>query len=147
MPAYLLIRRLPTGEIKSHTTPFASINYAARTAALCLKDNGAAHSADARLFGDALARRPIGTICGHKSGYDFRIVTADFTADKVAITPGARLFNYYDRVWVTVVAEQFMFGKPTHPGGDAFDGWYDVARESDGYISLLNGERLATKES
>lgn len=146
MSTYILVRRLPDGEIEAHTTAFDTVGHAARAAALWLSGNRVAGSAAARLFGDALARRPIGTIWGHPAGYDFRILRADFTTDGAPITPGMRVFNYYDRWWGVVTLEQFMRESPIGPGGQYFNNWYAVARESDAYSTDLNGERLATKE-
>lgn len=145
---YILIRRLPTGEIKAHLTPFASIPKAAAAAGRCLADNGAADSAAARLFTSALAPRPLGTVWGHDSGYDFRILAADFTADGVAITPGLAVFNFYDRDWGVIEADQFLREDLSGPGGQYFDGWYDFRRDGeDRSYKKLNGERLATKEN
>lgn len=141
----ILIRRLPGGEITAHATPFVSARAAADAAARVLHDNAGVWAGDGQKFADALAAQPLGTILDHPSGYDFRILRADVTADGVAITPGLRVFNYYDRQWGTVCRHQFMRTAPLAPGGRFFEGWYDVAREGDGSVSMLNGERLAVQ--
>ncbi len=143
---FLLIRRLPDGPITAHATPFDTISRAARAAGLCLFDNGAEVRTTAQKFGAELAAQPLGSIMEHRSGYVFRILAADFTEDGAPITPGARLFNYYDAVWGTVLPDQFMAEGILYPGGSAFDGWYDFARESDGWTYKLNGQRLAARK-
>jgi hypothetical protein len=64
-----------------------------------------------------------------------------YTADGKEITPGARLFNYYDMVWVTILPENWGDGQSTldanHP---SFDGWF---RTTGG---LLNGERMSSRD-
>jgi hypothetical protein len=150
MPApkrYLLVYRTPVNTILAHPTTFVTFGRTALAARTILIADGAAGSANARLFADALARRPLGTIWGHPSGYDFRILAADFTADGAAITPGLKVFNYYDRQWGVIEAGQFLRQDSLGPGGEFFDGWYDFLRE--GRIrpcKKLNGQRLATKE-
>lgn len=144
---FLLIHRTPTGKITAQPVPFTSFNRAAAACARILTGAGVAGSANARLFADAIARRPLGTIWGHPSGYDVRILAADFTEDGAPITPGARLFNYYDQAWGHVVASPFMAEGVLYPGGQFFDHWYDFARECDGWVHKLNGQRLATKEN
>jgi hypothetical protein len=148
MPAgFLLIRRMPSGKIDAYREQtFPTLHHAAAAARGALIGAGLAGTARARLFADALARRPLATIWGHPSGWDFRILAADFTEDAAPITPGARLFNYYDRQWGTVLPDQFMAEGLLYPGGNAFDHWYDFARESDGHIAKFNGQRLASRE-
>jgi hypothetical protein len=89
-----------------------------------------------------------------------------FTEDDVEITPGARLFNYYDGWWGYVDPEAW---DPTRhnanglaPDGEYFSGWFELVRErevvkdADGNVdwkatkakgargTLLNGERMAS---
>lgn len=147
---FILIRRLPDDTIKAHTTPFRTFAHAARAAGQSLQDSQAAGSAAARLFADALARRPLGTIWGHDSGCDFRILRAHLTTDAVAITPGLRVITN-DLKWGFVEPTQFMneadsFG----PGGEYFDdpregGWYLLTHEDGVPYAKFNGARLATK--
>lgn len=144
---YLLIRRAPDGTITSPDTPYRTFAHAAAASAHFLTGQRLAGTAAARLFAQALARRPLGTVWGHSSGWDFRVLVPDLTEDGAAITPGRRLFNYYDREWGTVLPEQFMSETIGQPGDEFFDGWYDFARESDGHVRKFNGHRLATKES
>lgn len=147
MSQYLLIRRSPQGKITAHGgTVYRTVDHAAAAAKGSLISSGVAGSGNARLFGDALGRRPLGTIWGHPSGYDFRILAADFTDDGAPITPGARLLNYYDNEWGTIEPTQFMHGGLLSPGGIAFDGWYNFTRDKDGWECKLNGQRLAAKE-
>jgi len=147
MPKFLLIRRKPTGEIDAPAHAFNDTPHAARCAGLQLARDGAAGSVAARLFGDALGRRPIGTVWGHPSGYDFRILEAAFTEDGAPITPGMRVFNYYDHEWGTIDAGQFMHEGDLSPGGKFFDHFYDFTRENESRsFKKLNGQRLATKE-
>lgn len=142
---FILVRRLPTGEIKAHSMPFVDINRAAAAAAHVLKDNAGVGSATARLFGDALGRRSVGTVWGHPNGYDFRILTADFTADAVMIIPGLRVLDN-DCEWGHVEATQFMSEGVTAPGGPYFDNWYLVQRDGETVAhKKFNGERLTTK--
>jgi hypothetical protein len=66
------------------------------------------------------------------------------TSDGVEITAGLRVFTN-DWVWGTVSARQFERGGMTDPGGQYFDGWYDVELDT-GRTALLNGERMTTRE-
>lgn len=145
---YLLIRRSPKGVITAYGDTYRTSGHAAAAAKGSLIGSGVAGSANGRLFADALARRPLGTIWGHPSGYDFRILGADFTEDGTPITPGAHLFNYYDREWGVITPEQFMSELLGSPGGKFFDGWYDFTRVGDDRpCKKLNGQRLAAKEN
>lgn len=143
--AFILIRQLPSGEIAAHGTPFVTFEHAAAAAARFLTENKLAGSAAARLYANALARRPLAAVHPHTSGYAFRILRADFTTDNVAITPGLRVITN-DVRWATVEATQFMcetdaFG----PGGIYHDGWYNLTGEDGHPYNKFNGERLATK--
>lgn len=139
---YLLIRRLPDGRVRSHMTAFDGFLRAARVAGQVLLDSSAVTTRRAAgLFAEALRKQPLGTIWPHPSGYNFRIIRADFTTDGVAITPGLRVVTN-DKTWGTVEAAQFMTGLSLDPGGDFFDGFYLV----EGPDKKFNGERLATKE-
>jgi hypothetical protein len=105
---------------------------------------GVAGSAAARLFGDALARRPLGTIWGHASSWDFRILEADHTADNVLITPGLRVLDC-DRRLAVIDPAQFFDDSSCYPGGQYFDHWYYVTRDGeDRPYKRFNGERLTT---
>lgn len=145
---YLTIYRTPEGKIKAHPTPLPSHGHAALATGRVLTVNAVCGSANARLFAGAMARRDIATVWGHESGYDFRILFADFTADGALIMPGMRVFNYYDREWGTIEPGQFMREDQLGPGGKLFDGWYDFIRDGDTRsFKKLNGERLAVKEN
>jgi hypothetical protein len=147
MPAgYTIVYRAPDHSIGSYDRPFLTAVRAAAQARIILTSLKLAGTADARLFADALASRPIGTVWGHDSGYDFRVLEADFTVDNHVIRPGARLYNYYDAKWGTVLPDQFMAEDLLSPGGQYFDGWYNFAREEDGHVQKFNGERLASRE-
>ncbi len=66
------------------------------------------------------------------------------TADGVAITDGARLWNYYDCEWVTVEFGDSMSSSPT---GQYWDGWFTVhgtTKRKGRYT--LNGERMSSEE-
>lgn len=70
------------------------------------------------------------------------------TYDGVEIIPGLRVFTTSAR-WGTVEANQFTRGRSTDPGGEFFDGWFDVVEDDDkgqpgGGTVLLNGERMST---
>ncbi|MFE4335379.1 hypothetical protein ACFRQM_40040 [Streptomyces sp. NPDC056831] len=65
------------------------------------------------------------------------------TFDGIEITSGLRVFNYYDRKWGVVAPAQFERTGDLSPGGELFDGWYDV-RHDDGSTALLNGHRIST---
>jgi hypothetical protein len=94
-----------------------------------------------------LTTAPVGSLWRHPSGYDFRILEAAFTEDGALITPGIRVFNYYDHEWGTIDAGQFMHEGDLSPGGKFFDHWYDFTREGESRsFKKLNGQRLATKE-
>lgn len=144
---YLLIRRTPLGKIMS-SGPFTTIGHAAVAAARTLTGAGMAGSGNARLFADALAILPLGTVKAHLSGYDFRILAADYTEDGAPITPGLRVFNYYDQTWGHIDAAPFMAENPAGPGGKFFNGWYDFTKDGDDRsCKMLNGQRLATKKA
>lgn len=143
MAEYILIRVLPGGAVM-HQPPQAQVRYAARSAGLCLYDNVGVVKATAQKFGAELSQKPIGAWLSHESGYRFRILRADHTVDGVALTPGMRVFNYYDHEWGTLPAEQFAADGMLNPGGECFNGWYDFVSE-DGVTRLLNGERLSTR--
>ncbi len=143
---YLLIYRTPDGVIAAAPGVFPSHLRAAVQSARVLRDRGIAGSADARLFANALARRSVGVVWGHKSGHDFRVIKAHFTEDGAVITPGRRLFAYYDMLWGTVAPEQFMSEDLLAPGSSLFDGWYLFYPKGDNHPRKYNGQRLATKE-
>lgn len=143
---FILVRRLPTGEIKAPSVAFVDIPRAAAAAAHILKNDAGVGSATARLFGDALGRRPVGTVWGHPNRNDFRILVADFTSDGIPVTPGLRVLDY-DREWGAVEETQFMCEELSTPGGQYFDNWYYVRRDGEtGAHKKFNGERLTTKE-
>jgi hypothetical protein len=146
MPSgYLLARRLPDGRIKGNAFTFTTFARAARAAGQCLYDNGAELRTTAQKFGVELAAQPLGTIWGHPSGYDFRILRADFTVNGAMITPGLKVRNYYDAWNGTVDPAQFFRESPLDPGGEHFNHWYDVTRDGDERpYTPLNGERLTT---
>jgi hypothetical protein len=147
MPGLLLIRRSPLGKITAYgDTAYSSVEHAALAAKGSLIGSGVAGSRNARLFGDALGRRPVGTVWGHPSGYDFRILEAHHTSDRALITPSLRVLDY-DRRWGVVEPTQFMDEGIMAPGGQYFDGWYYIHCDGDDQpYKKFNGERLATKE-
>lgn len=65
------------------------------------------------------------------------------TVDGVIIRAGLRVLDY-DRKIGTVDHEQFTRGGSCDPGGEYFDGWFQVVRD-DGSTGLFNGERLTTR--
>ncbi|AZM47848.1 hypothetical protein DMB38_20485 [Streptomyces sp. WAC 06738] len=65
------------------------------------------------------------------------------TFDGVEITPGLRVLDY-DRKWGVVDPEQFERKGMCDPGGEYFNGWYEIKRD-DGSRSLMNGTRLTTR--
>jgi len=144
---YLLIRRSPKGVITAYgDCVYNDQSHAAAAAKGSLIGSGVAGSANARLFADALGRRPLGTVWGHPSAYDFRILAADFTNDGHPITPGLRVLDY-DRTWGTVSPDQFMDEGSMAPGGPHFDGWYYVQRDGDDRPrKKFNGPRLVVKD-
>lgn len=63
------------------------------------------------------------------------------TVDGVEITPGARLFNYYDMRWVTVLPANWGDGRFTNDANHPdFDGWFATSG------GLLNGERMSSRD-
>lgn len=70
----------------------------------------------------------------------YRILKADFTSNRVPITPGLRVLDYDQRNGA-VVAPQFMATSSLAPGGEYFDGWYHVEADK-GSTRLFNGSRL-----
>lgn len=144
---YILVRRTPAGLICAHTAAFDGYIRAARTAGQVLYNNGAVKTkAAANAFSEALRKQPIGTIWGHPSGYDFRILRADFTTDGVAITPGLRVITN-DFRWGLVEATQFLSESSVAPGGQFFDHFYLLNDETDRYpYARFDSERLSTKD-
>ncbi|MFC9505461.1 hypothetical protein [Streptomyces sp. NPDC057002] len=65
------------------------------------------------------------------------------TIDGVEITAGLRVFNYYDWKWGAVAPAQFERKGPIDPGGEHFNGWYEVQHD-DGSTALLDGHRMST---
>lgn len=142
---FLLVHRTPSGEIASHPYPYALLENAAAASARMITELGVADEESARLFAHALNLCPLGVIWGHPSGYDFRILEADLTADGALITPGLRV--QINDMWRGVVRpDQFMTEGLTEPGGRFFDGWYLVRKEGeDAPYAKYNGERMSTK--
>ena len=142
---YLLIHRDAEGNITAPNVPYKTFAHAARGAGMALERHKLAGSAAARNFASALARRPLGTIWGHGSGYDFRILRPDFTADGVAITPGLKVITN-DLKWGLVEPTQFMSEKDSFaPGGEHHDGWYLLTHEDGTLYAKFNGERLGIR--
>lgn len=152
MPArFILIYRTPTGEIKAYAHREEPTLYVfplnAALASYAVLAAAGIDIADARLFAEKLSQQRPGTVWGHPTRYDFRVLHADFTVNNVAITPGLRVLDY-DREWGAVEETQFMAQEYTAPGGQYFDNWYYVRR--DGETSAhkkFNGERLTTREA
>ncbi|MBQ6358489.1 MAG: hypothetical protein IJI97_05970 [Clostridia bacterium] len=65
-----------------------------------------------------------------------------YTSDGVEITPGLKVMTNEVK-WGIIDPAQFTSGRSTHPGGEYFNGWFDVLYE-DGSRVLMNGERLRT---
>ncbi|MGW3274938.1 hypothetical protein ACWDFH_26210 [Streptomyces kronopolitis] len=65
------------------------------------------------------------------------------TVDGAKIEPGIRVLDY-DRKWGIVDPNQFTRGGDFDPGGQYFDGWYDIVRD-DGSTSRMNGTRMTTR--
>jgi len=62
------------------------------------------------------------------------------TSNGVAIRAGLRVLDY-DRKTGSVGHAQFTRGGSCDPGGEYFNGWFEVVRD-DGSTALFNGERL-----
>lgn len=62
------------------------------------------------------------------------------TSNGVVIRPGLRVLDY-DRKKGSVGYVQFTRGGSCDPGGEYFDGWFEIVRD-DGSTSQMNGERL-----
>ena len=62
------------------------------------------------------------------------------TSNGVAIRAGLRVLDY-DRKEGSVGHAQFTRGGSCDPGGEYFNGWFEVVRD-DGSTRLFNGERL-----
>lgn len=144
MEKYILVRRRHDGAISAHAaSPFDAVRWAARAAGIVLYERGAEPVlSTAQKFGATLGEQPLGTIWGHRSGDDFRILIADYTSDGVAITPGLRVQDN-NLKWGLVEAPQFFDDGMLMPGGQYFDHWYYVVREN-GHRERFNGERLTT---
>lgn len=65
------------------------------------------------------------------------------THDGAKIESGMRVLDY-DRKWGIVDPAQFTRGGSCDPGGEYFDGWYEILRD-DGSTSRMNGTRMTTK--
>jgi hypothetical protein len=151
---YLLIHRGPDGTVGFRKGPvdgaFPGKPSAADAVAMILIGKRAETDAKmARRFASALGRMEVGAILGHGgSNYDFRILPAYFTADKkpVPITPGLKIITN-DLKWGIVEPTQFMNETdPFLPGGQFFDGWYNVNHLDGSRYAKFNGERLGTKK-
>jgi hypothetical protein len=142
---YVLIRSLPDGTIRAHSTTFPTVNAAARASGYALYDNTRVSRADAQRFSRHLSGVSPNAIVGHESGYRFRILAADRTSNGVVITPGLRVLDY-DRHTGTVDPAQFMDEGPLMPGGEHFDHCYYVLRDGeDRPHARFNGDRLSTR--
>lgn len=143
---YLLIRRFPDGSIHSNAKPVLGRKTTAAAAATILRMRAGEVYRQASHFAAALARQPDGTIWGHASGYDFRILVPDYTSDGVAITPGLRVFNLHDQQWGIIEPLQFMDQGLHSPGAPGFDGHYLFQKDGDGYgTRKFRGDRLTTR--
>lgn len=144
--SYLLIRRFPDGSIHSNTKPIRGRKTAASAAATILRMRAGEVYRQASHFAAALARQPDGAIWGHASGYDFRMLVPDYTADGAAITPGLRVFNLHDREWGTIEPLQFMDQGLNSPGAPGFDGHYFFQKQDERYATRkFRGDRLSTQ--
>lgn len=138
---YILIHRYPGGEIKAHDAEFDTFPRAVRAAGLWLESVTEVSKAAVERFTQAMM---LATLRTHRSGHAFRILRADHTADGHAIVPGLRVVTN-DLDWGTVEENQFMAHGELDPGGEHFNHWYLVRRESDGYTTQFNGERLGVR--
>ena len=152
--AFLLIHRDPEGNVNSIKGrcrgAFLTMKDAADAVAKALVGKQAEPNGKlAANFASAFAGMPIGTILGHGgSNHDFRILPAYFTADAapIAIRPGLKVITN-DMVWAIVEPTQFMNETdPFLPGGQFFDGWYNVNHLDGSRYAKFNGERLGTRK-
>lgn len=144
-PVYLLIYRTPYKSITTPGTVYTTMERAGRAAGLVLYDNASVPRSTAQKHGDKIASRPVGSVYVHDSGYDFRILRADHTANGIPITPGLRVVNN-DLKWGTVGRAQFMAEGASNPGGEHFLSWYDVDVDGHGR-KPFDGGRLTTDGS
>lgn len=142
MSSYILVLRRPDKEIVSRVTRYVDPFAASLAASLTLHSDVCIPKDQAQRFGEELARQPVGTIWGHPSGYDFRILEADLTSDGYAITPGLPV--YINDNWEgAVLPGQFFADGLTDPGGKFFDGWYLVCKGTTRMpYAKYNGERM-----
>jgi len=148
---FILVYRTPQDEIKvyAHGDGDPTV-YAFRVNATAVSYTVLTHAGvdytDAEIFRAKFTEQPTGTVWGHPTRYDFRVLAVDFTVDGVPITPGLRVLDY-DREWGTVEETQFLAEEYGTPGGQFFDHWYYVRRDGeDRARKRFNGERLTTKE-
>jgi hypothetical protein len=72
----------------------------------------------------------------------YRILKADFTSDRKPIVPNLEVLDY-DRRTGIVEPGQFMDDGMMRPGGEYFDGWYEVIPDGKaGRGKRFNGERM-----
>lgn len=139
---YILVRRAPLGSVMAHDIPFDTVDDAGRAVTTILLGQPSVTKEAAVNYARELTGLPLGTIVKHSTGYEFRILAADYTADGKLIHPGLRVLNT-DMKAGAVSRSQFMRLAPFAPGGEFFEGWYDVAVDGVGKKSF-NGERLTT---
>lgn len=136
--SYLLIHRGPGGRVGAHPTVFDDVDDAARATTQYVRDDYAA----AVTFASEFATMLPGSVAEHDSGYSFRIIKADFTADErpVPITPGLKV--HINDQWDGIVEPtQFMFTGLMDPGSRFHDGWYLVYKNGKPH-NKYNGERM-----
>jgi hypothetical protein len=72
----------------------------------------------------------------------YRVLKADFTSDRKPIVPNLEVLDY-DRRSGIVEPGQFMDDGTMSPGGEYFDGWYEVLPDGKaGRGKRFNGERM-----
>ena len=143
---YLLIRRTPFHVVTANPNLFEDAAEAGSAVADVLQNNTPLTRVAAEQEGREFAKLAVGEIFEHSSGYQFRIIRADFTYDGKPIVPGLRVLNN-DLRKGAVCRAQFMRDSPLAPGGKDFLGWYDVAVDGGGGWGPFNGEHLTTDGS
>lgn len=140
----ILIRKTPSGTVGAHAFPFPTMEQIAEAAADVLYNFANVTRRASHGYAAELAALPVGDIYVHEaSGYHLRVLTADHTADKVAIMPGLRVLNT-DMRWGSVSRAQFMNTSDFAPGGKHFDGRYSIDLDAGG-TATFDGTRLALK--
>lgn len=144
MKHYILVRR--TGDDVSTITAIGKTYTSAERAAGAAGEDLMEHGRTPGQAGDFaldLASRPVGSVMlNPATNFNYRVLEADFTSNRRPIVPGLRVLDY-DRREGTVTAPQFMDDGMMTPGGEYFEGWYDVLPDGRaGRGKSFNGERM-----